>query len=537
MSYRDINEEKDDFWDLDKLVPRKKSTPSPFATPTVAEHTVPVASELEEHCDKRNEEQRRISQELITRREGEGIVYHPENSLIKSVTVKKIEDKFDFYDSFRKAAVLYFDCPGERCDFAQFYSYMPQYSQLDKAQKDYYFYWRSEMRRGRFIKTDYSYVYLYVYEILNLPDLVPAEEGVRLLCRLWKEYRTALPRIDMYFSIWVSDYCLVHNLPCPTDLIREFIFDVIKVSDFKEYYFTDMGKTGKEGVWTLLAYLSDYDWQKGLYSVIGSVDTPEQSKKRELYTTLLEGAMRVILPTVWELCIGERDERKPTKISRNAFPNTLLTHSVKSKLEIEYYPIADAADLRVGITAAVRYAENKLRGVFGVRSRLSIKGLPKTYMELIDCYFGELESKREAVAKKRSLPEYERLYDAPREKLSFAGADEIERLSWDTTLRLCEDADDEPAPVYIPEPTVESNVPSESTGDDYGLTKEEIGYLCGLCEGNNTYVGDIPEETVVERINEAFSDNFGDVVIDFDGDSFTLIEDYREEITEWLKKL
>ena len=530
------------FRSIDKLVPKKKSSLSTFSSPTVSEHAVPVKDSLEERYESRKDEQRRLSPELLDRDGGESTVYCPENSLIKSVTVRRITDKYDFYDSFRKAAILYFDCPGEKCEFAQFYSYMPQYSQLNKAQKDYYFYWRSEMRRGRYIKTDYSYVYLYVYEILNLPDLIPAEDGVRLLCRLWREYRASLPRMDMYFSVWVSDYCLVHNLKCPIEEIRDFIFDVIRITDFKEYYFTDLGKTSREGVWTLLAYLSDYDWQKGLYSVVGRDDTPEAKKKREVYTTLLEGAMRVILPTAWELCIGERDEREPVRICRNAFPSTLLTHSVKSKLDIEYYPIADAVELRAGITAAVRYTENKLRGVFGMRSRLAVKSVPESYKELIDCYFSELEGKRQRLIAKQNQPEYERLYDAPKEKLSFAGADEIERLSWDTTARLCEDSEEYTEHEVLTDPTVElaateTLAPSENPSDSYGLGADEIAYLSGLAEGSYTYSGNIPEETVVEKINEAFSDNFGDVVIEHDGEAFTLIEDYKEEIREWLKQL
>ena len=548
MSYTNKKDEKDDFWDLEKLVPRKKTTLSPFATrPVVREHTVDTHTPESTGNSSRTDTERKLSLDSSAHRRTEDITYYPENSLIKSVTVKKIIDKYDFYDSFRKAALLYYACPGEKCDFAQFFSYVPQYSQLTKAQKDYYFYWRSEMRQGRFIKTDYSYLYLYVYEILNLPDVIPPEEGIRLLCRLWKEYRAALPRIDMYFSIWVSDYCLVHRLPCPTAELQDFIFDVIKVSDFKEYYFNNIGRTSREGVWTLLAYLSDYDWHRGLYSVLGADNgTEEQKKSREMYKTLLEGAMRVILPTVWQLCLAERSSSEPVKITRNAFPSTLLTHTVKCKLEIEYYPIADATDLRLGITAAVKYAENKLRGLFGVKSRLAVKGLPDTYRELIDCYFAELIEKSVREQRRRSRPSYESQYDAPREALSMAGADEIERLSWDTTLRLCDTVEDEPDDTVTHDPPVASvseQAPVESyepvcddKADAYGLDRLEIRYISALCTGDDVDLADVPEESVVERINEAFSDNFGDVVIEHNGDCFTIIEDYREEITEWLKK-
>ena len=550
MSFIDRKEEQDDFWDLDKLMPKKKSASlSPFITkPTVKDYTADVPESMANapiEQDTRADD-RKLNFEGISRiEETSDRVYYPENSLIKSITVRKYREKYDFYDSFRKAAILYHDCPGERCEFAQFYSYMPQYSQLNKAQKSYYFYWRSEMRQGRFIKTDYSYLYLYVYEIINLPDIIDSKSGIKILCRLWREYRKALPRIDMYFSIWVRDYCLVHELPCPISELSDIIFDVIRISDFKEYYFTNIGTTSRDGVWSLIAYLSDYDWHRGFLSVTGAPsEDAEYLRKAEMYKTLLEGSMRVILPSVWEACMREKEKGNLMKISKPAFPNTLCTHSVKCKLEIEYYPLADASELRAGITAAVRYTENKLRALFGAKSRLAVKYIPSEYKELIDCYFEELIRKNETRLKKKDAPEYEKLYDAPRENLSFEGADEIERLSWETTMRLCDtdDLDDSEnivetvkATEYIesiPEPKV-----AKEEINDYGLTESEIRYIAALCESSDSGTRGMDEEAMVERINEAFSDGFGDVIIEDTGDGFAIIEDYKEEITEWLKNI
>lgn len=548
MSFADRKEEKDDFWDLDKLVPKKKSaTLSPFVSrPVVKDHFVGLPDNVGGPVEKKDDRAEERKLDLDAMRGFDTTpdrVYYPENTLVKSITVKKYKEKYDFYDSFRKAAELYYDCPGEKCEFAQFYSYMPQYSQLNKAQKSYYFYWRREMRQGRFIKTDYSYIYLYVYEIINLPEIIEPENGIKLLCRLWKEYRKALPRIDMYFSIWIRDYCLVHELPCPISEIRDFIFDVIRISDFKEYYFTDIGTTSREAVWSVIAYLSDYDWHKGFSSVVGAEsEDPEYTHKAEMYKTLLEGSIRVILPSIWESCMKEKESGELVKITRSAFPNTLCTHSVKCKLEIEYYPLAAATELRAGITSAVRYTENKLRSLFGAKSRLAIKYIPKEYKELIDCYFDSLIKKSETRVKRREAPEYERLYDAPEEKLSLEGADEIERLSWDTTMRLCdtEEYEDEPQLSEAVEESIsDTSIPSQEgkTTDTYGLQRSDIDFIAELLESTEHGAYGIDDEATVERINEAFSDGFGDVIIEDSGDGFAIIEDYKEEIKEWLKNI
>ena len=544
MSFDTKYDEKDGFWDIEKLVPKKKTTLSGFATtPSVRDYSASIEGVSVTSYPERSKAERTISfADMKGIVETDDVTYFPENTLIKSITIKKYKEKYDFYDSFRKAAILYYDCPGEKCEFAQFFSYMPQYSQLTKAQKDYYFYWRSEMRRGNFIKTDYSYLYLYVYEIINLPDIICPNDGIKLLCRLWREYRSSLPKIDMYFSVWVRDYCLVHALPCPTPMISDFIFDVIRVSKFKEYYFTDIDGMTRDGIWTILAYLSDYDWYKGFYSVLGKdIDSEEQSRKREIYKTLLERSMRAILPIVWESCLVKKNDGELTVISGNAFPNTLCTHSVKCKLEIEYYPLSEAEDLRAGVTSAVRYAENRIRALFGVKSRLSVKSIPEDYRRLIDGYFDTLVYKAVSAEKKRNTPEYEKLYDAPGEKLSFSGADEIERLSWDTTMRLCDTEDISDNDEIESEQEIEADITdaydTASESDTYGLSLLEISYIKQLAFENNEVKLDTPEETVVERINEAFADGFGDVIIEFDGESFVLIDDYKEEIIEWLQKL
>ena len=139
MSFDKRNEEQDSFWDIEKLVPRKKAPKlSPFATkPAVVDYS--VDSPTPEKATAKKEELKLNLSTMRREENGEEFTYFPENTLIKSITVRKYKEKYDFYDSFRKAALLYFDCPGEKCEFAQFYSYMPQYSQLNKAQKSYYF--------------------------------------------------------------------------------------------------------------------------------------------------------------------------------------------------------------------------------------------------------------------------------------------------------------------------------------------------------------------------------------------------------------
>ena len=553
--------DRDDFWDISKLVPKKRGSLSHFvSSDPVRDFTKAEKGAVTTPHTERTDADRKLSlNEARGTRSEESETYTPEgDSLIKRVTVRHFIDRYDFYDNFRKSALIYYDYnPTAKAEFVQFYSFMPQYSQLTAGQKAYYFYWRSEMQRGRFIKTDYSYVYLYVYEILNLPDKIPPEEGIKLLCRLWREYRRALPRLDGYFSTWVQDYCLIHRIHCPTEELNSFIFDVISAASFKEFYLSDLNRAGSAGTAAMLAYLSDYDWRKGKYAA-GDTEKPEEerAKQAELYRAYMEGAMSLLLRDLWQECIERGKTGNTAIIRRDAFPNSLCTHMVKRKLEIEYYPIASAGGLRVGVTAAVRYTENKIRALFGIKSRLAVKDLPNDYRRIIDYYFEAIFDREKRRKERESAPAYLRLYDAPEEKMSTVGADEIERASWDTTARLVEGMTDGEDTAPTAEREVLTAISSDDTPeiseahaenatdtdcDSYGLPRTAIAFIASLYEGefDCKYTPDaaLPTDTLVEIINEAFLDGFGDVIIEPSDDGYAVIEDYREDVHSWLTKI
>ncbi len=541
----DTVHEMDDFWDIDKLVPKKSTTLSAFSQnrgTSVYEVEEPGGSA--EGSDG-GEAERKLSffehaQKIKDVALDESYV-PTVNRLIKRVTVKSSNDKYDFYGNFRKAALIYHDYKTGKCDYVPFFSYMPQYSQLNTAQKNYYFYWRSEIRRGHFPKTDYSYLYLYVYEILNLPDKIPAQEGIKILASLWREYRTELPKISANFSVWIQDYCLIHRLPCPTEELKDFMHEVIGVSQFKEFYLSDIAEADGESIGSMIAFLSDYDWRKGKF--IEEADT-------ELYKKHMYTAMRSLL-----LRLDSRGELydasgKAQVLTRNAFPNSLCTHSVKCRLEIEYISLAGADELRGAVTAAVRYTENKIRAMMGVKSRLSVKDLPDRYKEVIDAYFTLVQNADERIRARERIPEYERLYDAPSEKLSFAGADEIERASWATTQRLVvedEDAEDESddteSMAFAEADLAPTNGTEDGAGDpdgdgSYGLSDGDIAFISSIYNGTEPAgLDDISMDSAAERINEAFTEAIGDVVLYHDGEKYMIYDDYTEEIGEWLLKL
>ncbi len=533
---------KDDFWDIEKLIPAKKSSSSVFSTRAKSAEVI-----LESHGNDNSSENRKINFGLYAtasvgeRREK---IYFPQkNRLIQSVKIIPCIDKYDFYDTFRKGALIYFDYNVPKCDFVPFYSFKPQYSQMNTEQKRYYFYWRGQLRRGNYLKSDYSYIYLFAYEVLNLPDKISREDGLRLLCSVWREYRRELPRLDASFSLWIQDYCLMYELPCPYELLGGMLFDATVSADFKEFYLADIEKGSGGAVSAMIGYLSDYDWRKTKYATgdfAADYRRHVESAMARVFSYMLKASDMTLLET--------------RRLKRHAFSGSLCSHSVKSMLEIEYYPIATSDRLRAITTAALKYTENKLRALLGVKSRLAVKDLPEEYRAILEAYFFSFEEEKRIRKIRENTPEYEKLYDAPDAELSFENADEIERASWSVTARLtdgeseCESTEELTVPetkaVFNAKPDFDAE-PVEDTrnADVWGLSAEEIRFLSLLAEGKESFAKAYAEEAgldggcLFEKINDAFSDNFGDVILEPTDSYYKVIDDYYGEIKEWISKI
>ncbi|MBQ8689206.1 MAG: TerB N-terminal domain-containing protein [Clostridia bacterium] len=522
-------DEKDAFWDISKLVPKKKSTAAPFSTkgklsdvsiPGDAESSPPERNRLTAVGGNATAEER-----VYTRTEG----------LIKRVIIRRTPDKYDYYASFVKAATLYYDFKAPECEFAPYYSYMPQYIQLTQPQKSYYFYWRSMVRKKKYIKTDYSYFYLYVYEIINLPELIPPERGVEMLIDLWCAYRKQLPNIDANMSLWIQDYCLVYGIDCPMDRIRDFIFTAIGSSGFKEFFLSDAEILGQEGVLSVVSYLSDYDWRSGKYA---------GGDSREAYAKHLTGAMTLIISRLLHGGKILKENSETARLERFAFRSMLTTSAIKYRITVEYRPICEESELRGTVTAALKYTENKLRALMGVKSRLAVKELPQEYRELIDGYFNELFDKVNRERARAARPEYEKLYEAESNGISTTDADEIERSSWLTTARLVEDVEEyAPDTSEEPEEKADSTAQPEVAVDTYGLSGSRIEFVRAALTADTAKMAEIAASTgeladsLADEINEAFADGFGDVILEPADEGYTVIDDYREDIEKWLLKI
>lgn len=94
-----------------------------------------------------------------------------------------------------------------------FSQYWPTYAHMSPEQQRWYFYWRTAVRAGQFLPTDLSYLFVYVYECINLVGFDTPQAAFDRLVAFWQHYRVLQPKLDAYLIDWLADFLVIHRLP------------------------------------------------------------------------------------------------------------------------------------------------------------------------------------------------------------------------------------------------------------------------------------------------------------------------------------
>ncbi len=534
-------QELDDFWNIDALIPRKKHSFAPTRDTTTAEIELPpreTESEPREDFSARRfipphtAEERR---QAPTPNEE----YVPNHALLRHVRIYHPKSTYQYYEAFVRDAVRLYPIHGEPCERVTFFSYVPQYSQMSRAQLEWYLWWRERFRNGEALATDYSYVLLYAYELINLserlaPTLVQAE-----LLRLWESYREIYHQLDGYLSEWICDHSLLHRLTLPSDVPHKLIASAMTHCTLKEFYFFSDASSGYAGA--LLAFCNNYDYKKSKFYA---------DENKPIFDRVMPSAINLVIDSFsrdGKLFVQSRMD--DSRVTRNAYTGALCAYSIKRNIEVEYCSFSRSNELRYFITDVVKYTENALRTRLSIRSRLSVYSIPPRIREMIDRHLQEIlpEMPRSTKAKRENTESlaYEKRYDLPQSALSLAHAAEIEQASWETTGRLLEAFDDaevenlnSPLPV---EETVTLEAESEEPNGDAASEKLRpyTEFLRAALQGDISAEDWIAKNTgkmldaLADEINEIAAVETGDILLEENGSGYAVIEDYRE----WVESL
>jgi len=612
----DRQKANDDFWDVESLLPQRpvRRQPPRFASVEAVEMEVPPpASDEKTTADARKEapvgsmpltlrtastgsspsssagttplKAPPTSQAVhyVQPREAEEpsdaplLEYQPGGVLLHRVRVYGWQANYHYFDQFTKDAMRYAAMePPKEAARESFFSYFPQYAQLGRRTTAWYLFWRECVRRGQYPDTDYSYVLLYLFELINLPaeDPLTARAHRDLMAKVWMAYRRPYPQLDHYMCEWLCDYCLIHALPAPVDLLAPALDDIIIGSRLKEFYLSaavrvPSGRDGEvdtrmETARILMRHCCQYDYRRSKFA---------GGEHKKLFDTTIPAALAAALP----LLLGSGETPSAAKpvitllestVTRDAYVGALCSHGNKRRIEVVYTSFSRSHELRFLIGDMVKHVENRLRSWIGVRSRLSVMSLPPPLRDALDNYLAPLEPPKSAIPVKKKeepRPAYEALYDLPRKSASLEDAAAIEAQSWETTKILVEafevtdgaasdvavdtenavvaEAANEVRPTRLandlaPAMQTEGSREASALAAYAPFIKAALDGDPAALRATAKTLGKMPD-ALVDEINALTADGeIGDIILEDDGmGGYTVIEDYREQVREQVIEL
>ncbi len=528
----------DKFWDIEELLPARaaKKTPPPRRVDTeaveiaVSEASAALDALAEKGLPIPMREERKRPEKKIRRE------YEPSHGFVKKVCISSWPTNFSFYTKFRRDAIRLFDRTHEPCEYLYFFSYMPQYDQMTAAQLGYYLYWRGEIRKGAYLKTDINYLFLYTYEIINLPDRIPPKEGAIALSRLWAAYRDDFRYLDKYLGEWLCDYCLIHKVEPDWVTLDVFAGEIAAKVSMPEFYLHDGTMT-----WALLCSITAYDYQNSKY-----YPDHEAAFDTHIPKAAEAVAASLIAPRLADFGI------EPMRVLRDSFSGAVACHDVKFKLTVITTPLRRSPELKQAVTGIIKLCENQIRAAFGIKSRFLPNGVTEEMKEAVNLYFDKIYPDRGRRAKKAQEAAEEARYMALYEPKQQGKADitralAIEEAAWETA-DLLETEDEAPTPAepmteqIAPDPVIPeqpSLMISCDPDGEFSFLAELDAFAKGaiLAAGKGEFDRFCREagkmaQMVRDSINEKANGSLGDIIIEED---FTLVSEYEEDILAYLE--
>ncbi|WP_339269425.1 TerB N-terminal domain-containing protein [Paenibacillus sp. FSL W8-0187] len=300
----------------------------------------------------------------------------------------------------QKARELAWHVEGE-APFVAFKSYWPTYDQMASDQFKWYFYWREEVRSGRYPDTDLSYLFVYFYELIHGVGWSDPLQGYALMEQAWTAYRKRYAKLDTYLREWLYDFMIVHGLDMP---IRETYqrFPRVLSAELKEKEWKRrFSLQPVELSWELLLDLLDYDVEKSrFYQENGRKDLEQYAPKVialvDSYLAKMKGQRFI-----------DRFQPRPRQVKRHLFRSAVYDHGLYGRnVVLTVVSLSEYAPLRSYITGLVRLTENKLRELRGFKGRLRGQDAVEPEVEEIVTRYLKKEVQEQLEAqRKQAIPE------------------------------------------------------------------------------------------------------------------------------------
>ncbi|PKM62683.1 MAG: hypothetical protein CVU97_04100 [Firmicutes bacterium HGW-Firmicutes-21] len=430
-------------------------------------------------------------------------------------------------NNFLQQAIFYADKAAEPAQHIPFSCYWPTYDVMSDAQLKWYFYWREQVRNNEYPQTALSYIFIYIYELINEVGTKNSEDGFVKLCTIWNEYRAAYQNLDRYMSAWINDYFVIHfpnglTESVLAEIAGKEIFALLPESIVTENAFsTDKTHFSEQGIIQCLSKYSNYKMLSSRFY------QGENKVLLDFYMAEVFCFLDLYMKKKTNKGVFETNKTKKTQ-KRMPYQNAIYQGKVRS-VEINVDDYTKNKELRSFITAVIKYTENVVRGLTGYSGKLK-HNLPTEYCKLIEKYI--IKKRNAELLEKRTHIEMDKTKikqlivhsDIVRDMLlTESGSDLQEEKAVDTS-----------ALVQEPDITITDEINYEGMFADLfvkltDIQKQILTFIIGkesavcLKDVSDAFNGAFIQMEI-DNINEAAIDCYGDILILADGEWLLLQE-------------
>jgi len=282
-------------------------------------------------------------------------------------------------NTFVSQAQSLVDEVAEPTHLVPFSCYWPTYDVMSDAQLKWYFYWRSQVRNGEYPHTALSYIFIYIYELINEIGIKNSEDGLIKLCSIWSNYRKQYYNIDKYLSGWIADYISIHFQNGLSDSIIDKINNAEIISLLPDYIVLNMifEKTGFEylNISDFLVKYSNYKFKSSKFY---------NSEHQILFVSYINDVFRYLnnyIKTKTEKGIFDTYKTQKT-LKKMPYQNAVYQGKVRLIDDYKNDFLNNKA-LTVFITAIIKQTENCLRKITEYKGKLKTE-LSAEYCKVIE---------------------------------------------------------------------------------------------------------------------------------------------------------
>ena len=404
-----------------------------------------------------------------------------------------------------------------------FFHYYPTYQDMNTREMRGYFSWRTAFRQGRCDPAPLSFLFVYVYEIINGIGFDEPEEGFQILQTLKEAYGQKEPSLLRYLSAWMQDYVVYWNLD---DRYLDECFAEEKELDQKLFVLENYREQPEEEVFQAFCALSSHRAERS--PVLKKAPDDFASAAARVYAAISDYSEKHHHGSLVERGVGRRDTRPFKMFHASVFFDSKKYDSLIRVIDpVRRYECrdgrwsctcyeADPAKPKSALFGEIlQETDRVLREMLDIKPALTEKMYRAAFKKIIAQTIREYLKEKEEAKKP--------VIHIDRSMLSGIRRDAEETRDW----LLTEEESGETLRLPERENDFES-IP--------GFERDETEFLHLLLDGK-----DIQEfvrerhlmlSVLVDSVNEKLYDAIGDTVLEMNGDEPEILPDYLEDLKD-----